>query len=305
MASIHVKTAFQNIRRSPFQAAAAVFVLTITFFIVTVLSVLVYSSDKVIQYFETRPQVIAFLKDDADPSSINKLQEKLLNDNRVKEVNYVSKEKALAIYKEATEDNPLLSELVNPSIFPASLEFSLSDLGFAEQVIDEMKGNEVVDQVGFTATLGDESTLNDTVVRLRTITSYVRLGGGIFVGVLMATSFVVLIVVMSMRLVSRKGEIEILDLIGATSGFIRSPIILESLIYSMTGVFLGWILGFILVLYTTPSIVGYFSEIRVLPRNITDLLVLFGLVFAGEFVLGLFLAISGSLLAVKRSKKSK
>ena len=68
---IHLKTARDHIRRAPFQALAAIFVLTLTFFVTTVLAVLVYSSGQVLRYFETRPQIIAFLKNDITGEQIS------------------------------------------------------------------------------------------------------------------------------------------------------------------------------------------------------------------------------------------
>lgn len=303
--NIHFKTALGYIRRSPFQALSASFVLTLTFFVATLVSVLVYSSSKLISYFETRPQVITFLKDGISSDDVASLQHKLEADTRIKEVRYVSKEEALSIYKKATSDNPLLGELVSPSIFPASLEFSVTDLSFAQNVIDEVKGEKIVDSVGFTAALGGESSLKDVVGRLRAIALYVRLGGGLFVGMLALTSFVVLLIIISMRMATRREEVAILDLIGATQGFIRSPIIIEAMFYSLLGVVLGWILAFIAVLYLAPSIVTYFGEIPVLPRNTLGVFELFGIILGLEIVFGTVLALGGSLLAVSRVKKMK
>ncbi|OGM07378.1 hypothetical protein A2129_02415 [Candidatus Woesebacteria bacterium GWC1_42_13] len=303
--NIHLKTALDYIMRAPFQALSAIFVLTITFFVATVLSILVYSSGKIIRHFETRPQVIAFLKDESTPESISALQERLSKDSRVKDVKYVNKEEALAIYKEATSDNPLLSELVSPSIFPASIEFSLLDLSFAEKVIEDMRGEAIVDQVGFTANIGSQTALGDVVSRLRTITLYLRVGGGALVGVLLATSFLVLIVIIGMRMTTRRGEVEILDLIGATPGFIRSPIIIEAFIYALVGVIVGWLATLILTLYATPSIVNYFGEIPVLPRDTLNILALFGIILAVEIVIGITLALTGSLLAVSRVRRGR
>jgi cell division transport system permease protein len=305
MSNIHFKTAIDYMKRSPFQALSALFVLTLTFFVGTILAVLVYSSGNLLKYFETRPQVIAFLKDEITAEQISRLQNKLIADTRVKEVRYVSKEQALDIYKEATKDNPLLSELVSPSIFPASLEFSLSDLTFAQDVINEVKGEEIVDQVGFTASLGGEATLEDVVSRLRTISTYVRIGGGLFVGVLAGTSFLVLIVIIGMRMTTRRGEVEILDLIGATSSFIRSPIVIEALIYSTLGVFLGWFFAFLIWLYATPNIVSYFGVIPVLPTDTLGYITLFGSILAVELIVGGFLAIVGSMLAVSRARRNR
>ncbi len=305
MANIHIKTTLDYIRRTPFQALAAVFVLTLTFFVGTMLAVLVYSSNKVLTYFETRPQVIAFLKDEITAEEISTLQNKLTSDPRVKEVNYVSKEEAFSIYKEATSDNPLLAELVNPSIFPASLEFSLADLNFTGEVINEIRQEEIVDQVGFTASLGGEETLEDVVTRLRNITWYLRIGGGTFALLLATTSFLVLLVIIGMRMTARRGEIEILDIIGATPRFIRSPIILEAIFYSLAGVFLGWMMALILILYLTPSIISYFGEIPILPRDTISLLSLFGIILGAEILIGVLIALSGSILAVSRVHRNK
>jgi cell division transport system permease protein len=305
MSNIHLKTAFGSIRRSPFQAMAAIFVLSVTFLVITLVSVLVYSSEQAIKHFETRPQVIAFLLDDVPQSEVSALQQKLKVDERVKEVNFVSKEQALEIYKEATSDNPLLSELVSPSIFPASIEFSLNDLSYAEAVIEEVKQNEIVDRVGFTASLEGESGLTDVVNRLRTVTWYIRVGGGVFAGFLTGTSFLVLLVIISMRMSARRQEIEILDLIGATAGFIRSPIVLEALIYSIVGVFIGWVCVFVAILYLTPNIITYFGEIPVLPRDTLELVKLFGIILGLEMVVGVFLSLTGSLIAVSRVRKRR
>ena len=301
--SVHAKFAFDHIRRSPFQALAAIFVLFLTFFVGTIIAVLVYSSSNVIKYFETRPQVIAFLKDEASPEQISELQNKLLSDSRVKEVRYVPKEEALSIYKSATEDNPLLGELVSPSIFPASLEFTLTDLSGAEEIIKEVGEEEIVDEVGFTASLGDENTLTDVLGRLKTITFYLRVGGTIFVGVLAAASFLVLLVIVGMRISARKGEIEILNLIGATPGFIRSPIIIEAFVYSTIGVVLGWLLAFIFWLYATPNIISYFGAIPVLPRETVELIIFFLIILVAELMVGWTLALMGSMLAISRASR--
>ena len=300
---IHIKTAWDYIRRSPFQALAASFVLTLTFFVTTLVSVLVYSTSQLITYFETRPQVIAFIKSDTTETKIADLQHTLAADTHIKNVKYVSKEEALSIYKKATSDNPLLGQLVSPSIFPASLEFSVTDLSFAQSLIDKVKVEAIVDSVGFTAALGGESSLNDVVARLKTVTTYIRIGGIVFVALLSVTSLVVLLIITSMRVVGRREEVDILNLIGATKGFIRSPIIIEAFIYTLFGVILGWAVAFIGILYLSPTVVAYFGEIPILPRDALGIFELFGIIFAIEIIVGSILALTGSLVAISRVKK--
>lgn len=305
MSNIHLKTAFGYIKRAPFQATAAIFVLSLTFFVATLVSILVHSSSQLLLYFETRPQVIAFLKDSATDTQVADLQHKLQSNVKIKDVKYVSKEEALSIYKKATSDNPLLGQLVSPSIFPASLEFSVTDLSFAQDIINQVKGEGIVDSVGFTAAVGGEANLEDVVSRLKTVTNYVKIGGISFTGILALASFAVLLITITMRMSARREEIEILDLIGATKGFIRSPIMIEAVIYALVGVFVGWIISFIAVLYSAPTIVSYFGEISILPRDTLGILKLFGIILGVEIVAGMILAIGGSLLAISRVRKSR
>jgi cell division transport system permease protein len=300
---MHTKTAIDAIKRSPFQAMSAIFVMALTFFVATTVAVLVYASNKSLSYIETRPQIIAFLNKDAGEQQILTLQTKLSNDSRIKDVKYVPKEEALEIYKKATIDNPLLAELVSPSIFPASLEFSVIDLSLAQGIISEVGSDEAVDQVGFTANIGGEKTLDDVVNRLKNISYYVRVGGITFVGVLAGTSFLVLLVIISMRMTSRKGEIEILSLIGATPSFVSKPIVIEGVLYSLVGVLVGWVSSLILWLYVAPNVLSYFGQIPVLPKEPVAFFVLFLIILGIELIAGITLALVGTLIAVKRSLK--
>lgn len=300
---MHLKTAVENIKRSPFQAISAIFVFLLTFFVATTVAVLVFASNNALKYLETRPQIIAFLKSDANTSLVDSLMLKLESDTRIKDLKYVPKEEALEIYKEATSDNPLLSELVSPSIFPASIEFSVVDLNLTQNVIDEVSKEEVVDQVGFTANIGGEKSLNNVLERLKSVSNYVRVGGLIFVSVLALTSFLILTVIISMRMTTKKGEIEILSLIGATNSFIRKPILLESVIYVLTGVTTGWFISFILWLYASPSVYSYFGSISILPKDPVSFFGMFLAILGIEIVFGLILAIIGAIIAVNRSLK--
>lgn len=300
---MHLKSAISSIRRSPFQAISAIFVLSLTFFVASSFAILIYGSGRILNYFETRPQIIAFLKTDSVDSEIATLQHKIESDNRIKEVKYVSKGEALEIYKKATSSNPQLGELVNSSIFPASLEFSVKDLSFTKDVIEMVKTEKIIDSVGFTAAIGDETNLNSVVSKLKSISNYLRISGIVLTLVLSFVSLIVLLTIISMRLLRRKEEIEILNLIGATPKFIRSPIIIEAQIYSVAGVILGSLVSFIATLYLTPSIKSFFGEISFLPNTFTEVLNIFGIIFFGELLVGLLIAYISGILAVTRVKR--
>lgn len=303
--NLHIKTSLDNIRRAPFQAMAAISVLAITFFVTTLTAMVVYSSEQLLQYFESRPQIIAFLTDDAEALQIENLSAKLEVDERINSVRFVSKEDALEIYKEATSENPLLGELVSPSIFPASIEISPADLTFAQEILTEIKEEPIVESVGFTASIGGESAVGEVIERLKTISNYVRIAGVIAISVLAVTSFLVLMIVIGMRILMKKEEIESLSLIGATAGFIRAPLILEALQYAFWGVLIGWLMASVLIMYASPTIFSYFGEIPVLPSNTRDFFILLGAFLGVEVLVGMVIALLGSIISVSRSLSIK
>jgi len=263
------------------------------------------SSSKLLSYFETRPQVIAFLTGEASEEQINELTQRLEDDPRIANLRFVSKEDALNIYKEATADNPLLGELVSPSIFPASIEFSPAELSQAKELIEMMEGELIVDDIGFTANVGGSSAVSDVIERLKTITSYVRLAGAVAIGVLAVTSFLVLIVVIGMRISTKREEIESLSLIGATPGFIRAPLMLEAVHYAIIGVFVGWLVASVITMYVSPTIFSYFRDVPVLPNNSGEFFAMLGIILLGELAIGIFIALLGSLVSLSRTLKLK
>jgi len=127
----HFKTAWQHIRRTPYQALAAVAVMTLNLFIASVFITTASSFEQILRFFESRPQVTAFFKDEAKIDQVEALRQKLLETGKVAEVKYVSKEEALAIYREQNKDDPVLLEMVTANMLPASLEVSADRLSSA------------------------------------------------------------------------------------------------------------------------------------------------------------------------------
>lgn len=118
------KTTLKHIRRSPYQSLAAVFIMMLTFLSITVFSFIVFGSSAVIQYFESKPQVTAFFKDEARPELESNVETQLQQTGQVAATKFVTKEQALEIYKEQNKSDPLLLELVTADVLPASLEVS-------------------------------------------------------------------------------------------------------------------------------------------------------------------------------------
>ena len=146
----HFRTAWRHIRRSPYQALAAVGIMVMTFFVVSVFVLLAAGSEAVLRHFETRPQVTAFFKDEAKEEEVAALKQELLLTGKVSATRYVSKQEALGIYQKLmSQEDPLLLEMVTADILPASLEVSLNDLAYLEEVVGLLNQEQIIEEVSF------------------------------------------------------------------------------------------------------------------------------------------------------------
>ena len=287
-----LKKTFIQIRRSPWQNLTAVMVTTLTLLVVSVFSLLSIGSVKILKYFESAPQVIAFFKPGQDLSDIQiaNIKAQLDKTGKVNEFRYVSTREAEAIYKEKNKDNPLLLELVDYNILPASIEISAKDLNDLKELKNILQTQEGVDEVVY---------YEDIVTNLsRWISSVKKVGIGV-IGYLTLESVLVILVIIGMQIASRKEEIEILKLIGATNWFIRKPFILTAMIYGLTGSLLTWGLSYLLLLYSTPFLAEWLGDIPLLPISFGVMLLL----LAGELFLGIMIGVIGGLLAIHRFLK--
>src|ERR687889_1111185 len=145
----------------------------------------------------------------------------------VADVNTVSEEDAFAEFKDKFEDQPDLYEDLDQGVFPASVQIQLNDPDKANDVAKRLK------QEGFT-----ESNLSypqQTIDRLNTITSYVI--WGLYGATLLFLIASVLLISNAIRLsiFARRKEIEVMKLVGASDGFVRTPFVFEGLLQAFAG----------------------------------------------------------------------
>jgi cell division transport system permease protein len=283
----HFKVAWQHIRRTPYQALAAILVTTLTFTIGAVFLLLVFGSQAILNWFETRPQVTAFFKDGTKIEQVEALKSQLNQTGKIAQIKYVSKEEALAIYREQNKNDPLLLEMVTANILPASLEVSTTNLEYLENVAEILKNNEQVEEVIFQKDV--ISSLSNWTRSLR------RIGFGLMIA-LGIISLSVILVIIGMKIALRREEIDILKLVGAPSSYIRLPFLIEGVIYGLIGSLGACLLSYLLLLYSTPFLISFLAGIPLFPVNPVFLLSLFGGLIAGGIIIGAL----GSLLATKR-----
>lgn len=246
----------RNIRRTPYQALAASMVMFLTFLTLLLFLLLALGSQEILKYYESKPQVIAFFKDNTTESDIRAIEGALNQSGRVSTLKYVSKEEALKIYQERNKNNPALLELVTANILPASLEISTISPQDLSTIAEIIKKEPVIEDVVYP---------EDVIQALTRGTGVVRTVGLIAVTFLIIFAFLVILMIIGFKIRLKRGEIEIMKLLGASTWFIKAPFIIEGITYGVAGAILAWIISYTLVWYFTPFIQGFLGEITLLP----------------------------------------
>jgi cell division transport system permease protein len=139
----------------------------------------------------------------------------------------VSEEQAFAEFKDKFEDQPDLYQDLQTGVFPPSVQIQLEDPDSAGAVAARLK-----DQ-GFTER--NLSYPQQTIDRLNSITSYVI--WGLYGATLLFLIASVLLISNAIRLsiFARRKEIEVMKLVGASDGFVRTPFVFEGLLQAFAG----------------------------------------------------------------------
>jgi cell division transport system permease protein len=140
----------------------------------------------------------------------------------------VTEEEAFAKFKDEFRDQPELYKDLDKGVLPPSVQIQLKDPSTANEVAGRLKQEE-----GFTE--DDLSYPQQTINRLNSVTSVVI--WGLYGATLLFLVVSVLLISNAIRLsiLARRKEIEVMKLVGASDGFVRTPFVLEGLLQGLLG----------------------------------------------------------------------
>jgi len=287
----HIRTTWHHIRRSPFQSLIALIVMTLSFFVMSIFIFTNTGLSSVLNYFETKPEITLFLKDGLDKTTVEGVQKELSNYKNVKEIKYISKDKALEIYKEQNKDNPLLTEMVTASILPASFEVTVSEPATLEEIYQNYSTR---------TTIIDEIIYQKDVIKSLLIwTKNIRITGILITSIIGLISLLTIITVIGMKITNRKEEINISRLLGASKFYVKKPFLLEGLFYGLFGSFFGFIFTFFIILIVRSSVNNFFQPVVFFNINPIFYLEILLIELLVGSILGLFASWIGSNRYIK------
>lgn len=226
----YIAEALRGLRANGVVNILAVGTISMAVFIVGLFLLIFLNLRGPVHAMAERLEISAFLRDGLTEAELDYIYTRLKSEPGIRRVDYISKEQALEIFKKEMKGQEALLDGLGENPLPASFEL-LVDPRYAAKdrisalanKISSLPGIEDVsygrEGAGFIAALFDMITY-----------------GGVAVVILLGVA-VVFIISNSIRLAlySRSQEIELMQWIGATRGFIQGPFLVEGMLMAMIG----------------------------------------------------------------------
>lgn len=235
-------------------------------------------------------EVIVYLDPGASEQVVSLVQKRLETEPAAVTLTFVSKEQALREFSEQFPEESLLLEGMDANPLPASVVVNLSP-----RFLDTESLSAFAERVKQLPGVTHVAYSQDWVDTLTLVVSYFELGA-VVIGMILAMATVTIIAnTIRLSLHTRKEEIEILRLIGATGVFIAIPYVIEGTILGAAGggLSLALLKGvfefFRLELNASGWFVGVEYVLPIFPRQVSFLLVMTGMLLGcGSSILSVF-----------------
>lgn len=313
-----LKTAFVYLFRNFGLSFASIVVMTLSFFIVSIVGLGFYGSLKVIEFVDSQPFLTLFLTGELDEAQTEEVKKIIEKSGNVRQVRVEPIEFSQEEYKKAY---PQIPDLVEEGIvtdenkkkaFPilsfvyadtqTDLQTLIDNLSEDKEFLDTFVDKTNIEEAGWYA-FNDQQA--EAIKEANTILQRMGLIITILLGVI---SSVLIFITVKLTIQYHARELEIMELVGADWWFIRLPFVIDGMIYGMLGGVISTSIIFFSKNYVTttsqnivPTLEGYFANV---PWPVLDtelILSIFGVTGLTGAVVGFI----SSLFAIIRYVNSK
>lgn len=293
------KFALQGFFRNFWLSVVTITMMLMAVFSVTLLMTMDYVKEAAIQGVENKVDILVELKPDVTREDVENIVIDLEDLDEIKDISIITPEQNLEAFKNNNLNSDVADALnvyeegENP--FSYSLAIQAYDLDQYKTILDfiaQEKYNSLIES-------SDSDTHEAFIGQINRIADFINKYSWYITGVFILISVIVIFNTIRISIYTRKDEIMIMKLVGATNWFVRMPFILESVFYALSAVLIVILITYPVVNFVQPSFNSYFQGMQVI-----DLVGYFRYNFLGIFgyqflVLALINIISTSV-AIRR-----
>lgn len=218
------------------------------------------------------PQISVFIKVGTGVSEVTRIGDKLKQSAKIERIEFVPRDVAFKKLQQSTELSDVIGDLSQNPLPDAYIVYpKATDAAAMESLRDELKTWPQFDHVQLDSAW---------VHRLEAVLGFGRLAIAILAGLLSFALIAITFNTIRLQILTRRDEIEVAKLIGATDAFIRRPFLYFGLTQGLLGGITAWFIvsGSVLLLnhHLGDLASVYASEFSLLPLSIADSAALLG-----------------------------
>jgi len=241
---------------------------------------------------ESFDEIAVYVDDNADEELIKQMGNDFREIDGVLSVGFQTKDYALQKMKSDWGEDASLLDGLKENPLPNAFIVQLTDVESSDKVIKQLKQHDGVEEVKF---------YKDAVNSLIAIANFVKkIGSGLIIILILISVFIISNTI-KITVLNRRKEIELMQYIGATNGYVRGPFMIEGIILGLIGsvaaiviLMLGYnyFIEYLAGRYVT-LLSGLSGYIIGLDMILSDLTIIF-------LTIGVGIGILGSLISLKK-----
>jgi len=237
-----IKNGLVNFSRSVWLAIAAIAMMTTTLTILLFAVVANATFSHTVNDLTSKIDVSVYLKNTVTVAQKDDLIKQLYKIDNVKNVDYLNKDTVLKNYEKANAGNTLLLSAISQTDNPLSAELHITPkdpnkLGPLKDFLDRADTKGL--QSDPTSYSGKRKEAIDNITRA---THFFQQAGIIGIIVFIVISILIIFNTIRMTIFNRRDELIIMRLLGASTGYIRGPFIVETMLYGAVAASISLIL---------------------------------------------------------------
>jgi cell division transport system permease protein len=215
-------------------------------------------------HVKSQLEVKVFFVEGVTPKQVNRVGSYLAGQDTIKEYQFVSKTEAL---KRMKKKYPQLTANLPSNPLPASFEVTPQNAEQVKVIAADLRAQKFV---------GVEKIKDgqQTSKRILQVGKWIWIVFLVMVIVLLIASVILIANTIRLSIFSRRREIEVMKLVGATNWFVRGPFMLEGLLQGLVGSIAAVVLLFLGKQFALPAILGHIDttdDVKALSFGLTAL----------------------------------
>ena len=223
-----IRDAFKSVFRNFSLSLASISCITITLIIVAISILISFNVQNFTNEMEKDLTIVIFLDTDTSEEEVIKLREKLENMSNVESLTYQSK---VAVKKEMSKENKIFNEVMSSwddENNPLKDTFQVK-VKEVEKISNTAKKIEKIEKVS--SVKYGEGMVDNLISAFEAAK---KVSYGMVIALVLVTVFLIIITI-KLTIFSRKREISIMRLVGASNFTIKTPFIIEGMVLGLFG----------------------------------------------------------------------